>query len=119
MPHMPPTHKPPKTTAGKQHRVRSPDDQFYSRANWRNLRLWHLRHYPLCADPFGRHAEDHVTVPATDVHHTAGRHAHPETTYSEEDLESLCHSCHSAVTAREKLGAGSGGNQDVHKGDGV
>lgn len=67
-------------------------------ARWRKIRLMHLRAHPLCVDCASRH----LTVAATDVDHIlplaqGGTHA-------AENLQSLCHSCHSRKTAAQSLG---------------
>lgn len=63
-------------------------------ARWRRIRLMHLRQHPLCANPDQLPA--HI-VPATDVDHIVpladGGSSAPE------NLQSLCHSCHSRKTA--------------------
>lgn len=71
-------------------------------ARWRRIRLMHLRAHPLCVQCLvaGR------TVPATDVDHITPL-AHGGT-HAEDNLQSLCHSCHSRKTAQQSLGWGKG-----------
>ena len=63
-------------------------------ANWQRLRTMVLNASPLCAecDRQGR------VTPATDVHHKVKRRDGGPDTF--ENLEPLCHACHSAITAR-------------------
>lgn len=66
-------------------------------ARWRKLRRLHLNREPLC-----RHCLliDRVT-PATDVDHITPHTGHGDPLlYDPDNLRSLCHSCHSRVTAR-------------------
>ncbi len=60
---------------------------------WRRLRLMHLRREPLCRE---------CRAPATDVDHVIplarGGASH------EDNLQSLCHSCHAQKTNREDGG---------------
>lgn len=63
-------------------------------ARWRKLRLMVLRRHRLCAE-CERHGR--VTL-ATDVHHKiAKRDGGLDTA---ENLEPLCHSCHSRITGK-------------------
>lgn len=69
-------------------------------ANWRRLRAAFLSRNPLCADPFGDHAQQ--VVPATDVDHIVAKRAGG--TNEDGNLQALCHSCHSRKTRGEKKG---------------
>lgn len=69
-------------------------------STWRMLRLMQLRSQPICADPFGVHGG--IIVPATDVDHIVPRSRGGEDVI--ENLQSLCHSCHSMKTRRENHG---------------
>lgn len=64
-------------------------------ARWRALRLRYLREHPLCAHC----AERGLTVSATDVDHVVSRARGGSD--RDGNLQALCHSCHSAKTARE------------------
>lgn len=64
-------------------------------ANWRRLRLLFLRRHPLCADPFNEHAGRPVV--ATDVDHIKSRANGGTDAW--DNLQALCHSCHSRKTA--------------------
>ncbi len=60
---------------------------------WQKIRLWYLRKHPLCA-----HCQAAGRVEAaTDVHHKIPKR--DGGTDEEDNLEALCHSCHSKVTA--------------------
>lgn len=69
---------------------------------WRAIRAMFLRRYPLCADPFGDHEKDGRVIPALDVHHI--RAIRDGGTHKFDNLQALCHSCHSRVTASEGKG---------------
>ena len=60
---------------------------------WQRLRATVLATSPLCAEC---QRQGHIT-PATDVHHRVAKRAGGEDAL--ENLEPLCHSCHSRVTA--------------------
>ncbi len=60
---------------------------------WQQFRAWFLRRHPLCSDPFKEGCHE----AATDVHHRLAKAQGGED--SEENCQSLCHSCHSRVTA--------------------
>ena len=73
----------------------------YSLASWRRLRLAVLMEENFC-----RHcANNGRTVAATDVDHING-HDGPESVafWDRENLQALCHPCHSRKTAKEKGG---------------
>lgn len=59
-------------------------------ARWRKLRTWFLKDHPLCAI-CGR--------PATDVDHIVSKRKGG--TDDPENLQALCHACHSAKTAKQ------------------
>ena len=82
---------------------------------WQRLRKMKLNEQPLCADPFGVHAAQGEVVLATDVHHVdVVSDGNPVLTELSR-LQSLCHSCHSRVTAQEtnsrRQGDGEGGRR--------
>lgn len=60
---------------------------------WRKLRLMYLRAHPLCAE---------CGAPATDVHHLRPKAAGGPDAW--DNLQSLCHACHSRVTAADAWG---------------
>lgn len=72
-----------------------------------------LSAHPLCADPFNVHAADGEVVLATDVHHVVplSSGAASQVLNRMDNLQPLCHSCHSRVTAAETkmVTAGGGG----------
>lgn len=73
---------------------------------WRKLRLMQLRMYPLCADPFGVHAERNEIIAATDVDHIVPRSRGGQDVL--DNLQSLCHACHSKKTATQDGGGWRG-----------
>ena len=62
-------------------------------ARWRRLRLMFLAEHPLCCDPFGVHRASPAL--ATDVDHIVPRPAGGD---DWENLQALCHVCHSRKT---------------------
>lgn len=66
---------------------------------WRRLRQAKLQAEPLCRE----HRRFGETVPATDVDHIDGN----ETNDEWENLQPLCHECHSRKTATENGGFGN------------
>jgi 5-methylcytosine-specific restriction protein A len=62
---------------------------------WQQLRRRVLSGEPLCVDPFGRHRD--VPVVATDVDHIVARDRGGDD--SIDNLQPLCHACHSRKTA--------------------
>lgn len=68
---------------------------------WRGIRDWFLRRNPTC----NRCEENGRIIPATEVHHKI-----PKASGGSDDienLEALCHACHSAETMKE-LNRGGG-----------
>lgn len=64
---------------------------------WRRVRRLQLAREPLCADPFGVHGG--APVLATDVDHILPRRDGGRD--RRDNLQSLCHSCHSRKTVSE------------------
>lgn len=75
-------------------------------ARWRRLRQIVLARDPVCRDPFGVHRAAGEVVPATDVDHIVPRSAGGADTL--ENLQGLCHACHSRKTAQDDGGFGNG-----------
>lgn len=71
----------------------SPKERGYDH-NWKKLRDMFLNAHPLCADPFGFHQGQPVI--ATDVDHIKPKAKGG--TDDDNNLQSLCHSCHSHKT---------------------
>lgn len=72
-------------------------------ARWRKLRMMVLARNPFCADPY--HIHGGQLVLATDVDHVVPKRLGGQDTF--ENLEGLCHSCHSRKTADEiRVGRG-------------
>ena len=103
MPKAPPVHDPNASHPSKRHDPRSlTDARFYSMAKWRHLRRRFLKRNPLCTDPLGVHEQEGRTVPAQEVHHVIPRRERPDLEYTWSNLQQLCKSCHSKLTARER-----------------
>lgn len=65
------------------------------------MRAMFLAGHPVCCDPFGLHPER--VVAATDVDHVVPRRQGGGDVA--ENLQALCHGCHSHKTRREAGGA--------------
>lgn len=65
--------------------------------SWKAIRDEIIEKHPYCADPYQVHGGSQV--PATDVDHVIPRKEGG--TDAENNLQSLCHACHSRKTARE------------------
>lgn len=72
-------------------------------AGWRKIRDAFLRQHPWCMDPDVVH--DGEVVRATDVDHILPREQGGSD--RDENLEALCHSCHSRKTAKRDGGFGN------------
>ena len=73
--------------------------KLYSLTRWRQLRAWHIRHNPLCAEC----ARLGLVTPAEVVDHIRG-HRDPgweARFFDAANLQSLCHPCHAVKTAIE------------------
>jgi 5-methylcytosine-specific restriction protein A len=87
----------------QRYRVRAADGQWYSNRRWRRLRAAILSQHPGCADPLGiHHRARHAFVAASEVHHLIPRRRAPELAYRRDNLQALCSSCHSRLTAIEQ-----------------
>jgi 5-methylcytosine-specific restriction protein A len=64
--------------------------------NWQKIRRMHLAKHPLCVEC---EVKD-IIEPATDVHHIDGNNRNNV----EENLQSLCHQCHSRRTRKDEGG---------------
>ena len=98
MPNKPPTLRPERMTRRVAPVRRDQRDSASARGygrRWRTRRLVHLAREPLC-----RTCKAHgVTMPATDVDHIIPkRHGGGN---GSENLQSLCHACHSRKTGSE------------------
>lgn len=70
-------------------------DNFYQSAAWRECRARILSISPLCAEC----QRQGKTVVATDIHHRIERLLRPDLAFVDSNLEALCHSCHSRLSA--------------------
>lgn len=72
-------------------------------ARWRRLRERFLFEHPLCEECLKRGR----AVPATDVDHIRPHRGDEALMWDEENLQALCHACHSRKTAAEDGGFGN------------
>lgn len=73
-----------------------PGDPFYSSRAWRRKRAAKLARDPLCEECLARG----LTKGAEHVDHTLDRRDRPDLAFADENLRSLCESCHNRKTAR-------------------
>jgi len=86
-----PVHQ-PLTDEGRIERHR-----FYGRTAWARCRALKLRRNPLCERCL---REEGKTVEARHVHHIQDLAERPDLAYDLDNLESLCHPCHSRETLK-------------------
>jgi 5-methylcytosine-specific restriction protein A len=79
----------------QQQKRPSPSRQGYDR-RWQRYRVGWLARHPLCEDCLTRG----IVRLANEVHHKVKHRGNPELLYDENNLMSLCTSCHSRRTAR-------------------
>lgn len=65
-------------------------------ARWRRIRAMFLARHPICSDRYGVHSREGRVEPATDVHHKKAKRNGGRDSF--DNLEAMCHSCHSRVT---------------------
>lgn len=82
---------------------RKGEKRLYNSRAWKNLRAAHLRHFPLCAECLKRG----IVTAATDVDHIIPHRGDPSLMWNPNNLQSLCHACHSRKTAAEDGGFGN------------
>lgn len=70
---------------------------------WQMLRNRFIAQHPYCEECMKRG----VLTMATDVDHVKPHHGDPRLLYDEENLQSLCKSCHSRKTVKEDGGLGN------------
>lgn len=68
-------------------------------SRWQRFRLSFLAEHPLCqpCSTEGRTAE------GVDLHHIDGKGPHGSRGYDPDNILVCCHSCHSKITAKEKM----------------
>lgn len=69
---------------------------------WRDLRAVVLSKQPLCADPYGTHAQQGRVEVATQVDHVVPIHEAPARAMDEGNLRGLCSACHGRKTGSER-----------------
>ena len=75
--------------------------RLYGRRSWEQMRKRQLSKYPWCDECL----KAGIYTEATDVHHVE-RHEGNIHIFYNSPLQSLCHSCHSQITAAEVRGRG-------------
>lgn len=75
----------------------------YGSTRWRKLRLIVLNHTPLCAECA---ANGHVSM-ATEVDHIKPHCGDEKLMWDVDNLQGLCHECHSRKTVKEDGGFGN------------
>jgi 5-methylcytosine-specific restriction protein A len=98
--------------ARKQDAARGSSAQRGYGYRWQKLRIAYLRVHPICVDPFGVHKRDGRIEPATDVDHIIPRAQGG--TDDEDNLEAMCHSCHSRKTDEQDHGFIGYGGQNLY-----
>ena len=99
MPRKPARHSPAKNNRLHRHGERPSAASRGYGSRWKRLRIIYLKRHPICENPFGY---DHHVVPATDIDHIISRrNGGPD---SFQNLQALCHSCHSQKTRLEQTG---------------
>lgn len=81
-------------------RRRGKDRQWYGKTQWRKVREAFLKENPLCVDCQSAGQYE----PANEVHHKIRRKDNESLQFDFDNLEALCHSCHSKRTAEERNG---------------
>jgi 5-methylcytosine-specific restriction protein A len=76
--------------------------KLYALPAWKRLRRQWLEAHPLCSDCAGVG----LVEAATDVDHITPHRGDRALFFDRNNLQSLCHSCHSRKTAREVLATG-------------
>lgn len=100
MPYAAPNHRPggSERRPRSSRRVKTPDDGFYSRARWRKFRRYFLANNQVCVA-----CKAHgIVTPATEVDHIVPLRDDPARAYDVDNMQALCHSCHSRKTSRER-----------------
>lgn len=69
---------------------------------WARVRRMVLAGQPMCADPFGYHADDAHPVPAVEVHHLVPAAQRIDLFYEQANLQPLCRHCHAKLSAKER-----------------
>jgi 5-methylcytosine-specific restriction protein A len=104
MPQKPKQYHPPgyEERKQRQHKAyetspdRMADKRFYGSKLWRNFRLLYLKEHPWCVECEKQNRD----VPAVHVDHIIDRKAAPDRAFDTDNVQSLCHACHSRKTAR-------------------
>jgi 5-methylcytosine-specific restriction enzyme A len=77
---------------------------WYNSARWRKMRAGYFARHPLCVDPYRVHAPG--VALATDLDHKVPHKEDFVLFWDHDNLQGLCHSCHSTKTVKEDGGFG-------------
>jgi len=78
--------------------------QIRSSARWRRVRAKQMSRQPLCADPFGQHERDGITIAGEQVHHVKPLRTHADLAFDLSNLMTVCIGCHAKLdSGREPL----------------
>ncbi|WP_337175389.1 HNH endonuclease signature motif containing protein [Paludisphaera sp.] len=105
MPSKIPYHKPPGASASRHRdydRTRRDGESkaFYNSKAWRSVRAMKLRRSPLCE--LCSQAKPRRLTPGTHVHHVVELRDAPDLGLVVENLQTLCHGCHSRLHASRR-----------------
>ena len=87
-----------------KHIIRERKDRFYDSSKWRKLRRVFLDSHPLCTDPFGEHKKIGRPEAAVHIDHIIPRSVSQEQEFDADNLQALCHRCHSRKSILERKG---------------
>lgn len=91
-----------KGAARKERWRKSANERGYG-YKWQKLRDWFIGRHPLCEECL----KHHRITQATDVDHIIPHKGNPKLFWDVNNLQALCHACHSRKTAAEDGGFGN------------
>lgn len=74
------------------------EERVYGSQRWKRVRALVLQQQPLCADPYGWHAESGRYEVARQVDHIIPLRVNRALAFVRENLQGLCAKCHNAKT---------------------
>ena len=108
MPKSPPVHRPHNAPPPRRYRATTPAQQEADRlrgtARWKKLRTQVRQEQPLCADPFGDHAQEGRIEPVHSVHHIKPLQRYLHLCFDRDNLVGLCRGCHDHIDRMERRG---------------
>lgn len=91
-------------------------DKIRSSAAWQRCRLNHIKRFPMCQDPLGKHKANNELPPmgGREVHHKIPIEQNPDLAFDDSNLLTVCRYCHESLEKRatihlEKPNAGARG----------